>query len=127
MQITVEDFQQADFIFDFVSWTAEKLKISPNELIIGRQDDLEGANGMFLDLADDVFMVLVKTTNRTLTDICVTIAHELIHVKQYLFQNLGKELDNCQDIPYMERWWEIEAFHFSKEFVKEYAECLRPK
>lgn len=37
----------------------------------------------------------------------VTIAHELVHIKQFIYDELDKHFDDS--IPYHERWWEQEA------------------
>jgi hypothetical protein len=46
----------------------------------------------------------------------VTLAHELVHVKQYLQNDLAAKFDAT--IPYMERWWEQEAYEKEVELTK---------
>jgi hypothetical protein len=109
----------------FVEWLCKELQINPRGLEIYAQDDLDGALGMCMDVSEDEFMILVKTKHRDIGDYFVTIAHEMIHVKQYLKENLGHWMDNCSDIPYMERWWEVEAFGESIPLVEKFAKGLQ--
>jgi len=62
------------------------------------------------------YLILVKTANRNITEIYTTIAHELVHVKQYMYDNLGHLLDQHKP-PYDERWWEKEANLKAQELI----------
>jgi hypothetical protein len=60
-------------------------------------------------------------------DFLETIAHELVHVRQYVRGELNEEMSywrgapvNAREIPYAEHPWEIEAEKIGKELVEEY-------
>lgn len=108
----------------FVEWLCIELQISPRSIEVHTQDDIDGVYGLCMDVSEDEFVILVKTKNRTVTDWFVTIAHEMIHVKQHLKENLNHWLHSCSDIPYMQRWWEIEAFGQSGPLVEKFAKGL---
>ena len=106
----------------FVRFLCNELKIKPTRIIVAELEDLKSDTiGLCIDESDDEFIILVKENTRALSDILVTIAHEMIHVKQYMLQNLGWCLDNYGHIPYKERWWEKEAFAKSVLLVEKYA------
>jgi hypothetical protein len=84
-----------------------------------------GILGMCIDDSDGNFIILVKEENRTITQICTTIAHELIHVKQYMKDNLGWFLDNRGDTLYTDCWWEKEAFSGSFALVEKFTKTLQ--
>ena len=48
-----------------------------------------------------------------------TLVHELVHVKQFMKQDLGKHLDS-QFEDYETAWWEIEARKLTKQIMKNY-------
>lgn len=75
-----------------------------------------GRTGMCLDMDIGHYLILVKTGNRDITQIYKTVAHELVHVKQYMYDNLGHLLDRHPP-PYDDRWWEKEAKLKSEEFI----------
>lgn len=112
----------------FVEFLLSELAITPTKIGIA-SSDLSEANclGMCLDCVegDNTFLILVDEKDRNLTDTFVTIAHEMVHVKQHMNENLGWFLDNRSDIPYKSRWWEIEAFEKSVEYVKKFAEIIK--
>ena len=106
----------------FVRFLCDELKIKPKRIIVAELEDLKSNTiGLCIDESEDEFIILVKENTRTLSDILITIAHEMIHVKQYMLQNLGWCLDNYGHIPYKERWWEKEAFAKSVLLVEKYA------
>ena len=45
----------------------------------------------------------------------------MIHVKQYMTQDLGTLLDEYKTVPYLDRWWEQEAFDNSVSFVEKFS------
>lgn len=60
-------------------------------------------------------------------DFLETIAHELVHVRQYVRGELNEEMSywrgapvNPREIPYAEQPWEIEAEEIGKALVAEY-------
>ena len=80
---------------------------------------------MCVDISSHEFTILVKTKGRTITQYFNTIAHEMIHIKQFMKENLGYFLDNYSDVPYMERWWEIEAHKESFPLVVKFTEAIQ--
>jgi hypothetical protein len=110
--------QFAQFLCVELSIRSVKVSIIPYEM-----DD--NILGLCLDITDTEFTIFVKETNRDIGCICTTIAHEMIHVKQYIKENLGWFLDNRAHIPYMERWWEKEAFSMSVPLVEKFAKSLQ--
>lgn len=70
-----------------------------------------------------------KSDTRSITDVITTIAHELIHVKQYLFDDLCSATIKNQEagdqkIPYRETWWEKEAFGRQEELTIEFVKYI---
>lgn len=60
-------------------------------------------------------------------DFLMTIAHELVHVRQYVRGDLNEEMSywrgasvKASEIPYAEQPWEIEAEEVAEELYKEY-------
>lgn len=106
----------------FVRFLCTELNIKPKRIIVAELEDLKSNTiGLCIDESEDEFIILVKEVTRTLQDILITIAHEMVHVKQYIQNNLGWCLDNYGHIPYKERWWEKEAFAKSVLLVEKYA------
>ena len=109
MNITIKVNNSYDkLIYSFVEFLCKELSIHPRSLSID-SCDLEESFGICFDEDDETYTILVKEKNRKIESVFVTIAHEMIHVKQYMLDDLGKLLDECADIPYEQRWWEIEA------------------
>jgi hypothetical protein len=106
----------------FVKFLCKELNIQPKRITVAEWEELESnVLGLCIDESEDEFIILVKEQSRDLQDMFVTIAHEMIHVKQYMKQYLGWFLDNYGDIPYRERWWEKEAFDKSVPLVVKFA------
>lgn len=76
---------------------------------------------MCFDMDVGHYMILIKTHNRNLTQIYTTLAHELVHVKQYMYDNLGYLLDSHKP-PYNERWWEKEANSKAEELILKFVQ-----
>ena len=93
---------------DFVKYLCKEFSILPRKVSI-EVYDLVGNRGMCIDDNDGEFTILVKHNN-DLGQLFTTIAHEMIHVKQYMTQDLGRLLDESTDVDYGSRWWEEEAF-----------------
>lgn len=106
----------------FVEFCCKDLNIRPGLLEIDGQPYLsDRQTGACIDMDIGHYLILVKTANRNLTQIYTTIAHELVHVKQYMYDNLGHLLDRHKP-PYDDRWWEkeanLKADHLILSFVK---------
>lgn len=107
----------------FVKFLCEELKVLPREIIIV-SEDIEDGFGLCLDIESDKFLILVKESGRRVDQVLTTIAHEMIHVKQYMTQELGRLLDEQQDVPYEQRWWEREAYEKAVPLVEKFAKTL---
>jgi hypothetical protein len=118
------EITNATLVQKFVLWLCKELQIQPDSISIHGEDDLDGVYGLCMDVTESEFVILVKTGKRNIGEIFTTIAHEMIHVKQYMKENLGHWMDNCHDIPYMQRWWEVEAFSKSVHLVEKFAKEL---
>lgn len=103
----------------------EELDIRPEKLTIVPYEVEDSNVGLCLDESDTEFIVFVREKDRNIGEIFTTIAHEMIHVKQYMKENLNWFLHNRYDIPYMERWWEKEAFSNAVPLVEKFAKNLQ--
>ena len=108
---------------EFVEFLCRELSILPLKLDIVTENMDENI-GQCIDVDKDSYLILVKTLNRDIDRVFITIAHEMIHVKQYMTQELGRILDEQSHIPYDDRWWEIEAYNMSFPLVKKFSEML---
>lgn len=108
----------------FAKFLCEELSIQPKRITIAAYEIDEDTLGMCIDESEDEFIILVKEANRDIGQVFNTIAHEMIHVKQYMKENLGWFLNNRSDIPYRERWWEVEAYSGSIPLVEKFAKTL---
>lgn len=111
-----------DLVVRFVKFICKEYSILPRKISI-EGSDLVGSTGMCFDEPDGNFTILLKD-NRDLSHIFTTVAHEMIHVKQYMTQNLGELLDQHAETPYEERWWEEEAFSNAGLLVEKFSKTL---
>jgi hypothetical protein len=111
-------------VSDFVKFVCKELSINPCRITLASWDVGNQIQGMCIDETETEFIILVNETERNLTEVFNTIAHEMIHVKQYMKENLGWFLDNRQHVPYRERWWEKEAFKTSSILVEKFVKTL---
>lgn len=98
------------------------------EIEIFLDDISDGVNGMIIDdIPNKKFTMLVQN-DRHISQILMTIVHELVHVKQYIRDGLAEVSDSLfRSIPYLERWWEVEAFEKTSEIVGNYVKHLEKK
>ena len=111
-------------VSDFVNFVCRELTINPEKITLASWEVGNKIHGMCIDESESEFIILVNETERNLTEVFVTIAHEMIHVKQYMKENLGWFLDNRSYIPYHQRWWEKEAFENAVPLVEKFAKGL---
>ena len=104
----------------FVQFLCDELSVLPREITILGQDIDDGL-GLCIDITPDSFLILVKESGRNVGQVFTTIAHEMIHVKQYMTQELGRLLDEQKDVPYEQRWWEREAYEKAVPLVEKFA------
>jgi hypothetical protein len=108
---------------EFTKFLCKELCILPRSVtIVGY--DLEQDFGMCFDDSDGEYTILVKESGRDIGQVFTTIAHEMIHVKQYMTQELGRLLDEQQDLPYEQRWWEKEAYEKAVPLVEKFSKTL---
>lgn len=110
---------------NFAVFLCRELDIMPLKVTIAPYELDDGILGLCLDESDDEFIVFVKEQDRNIGQIFTTIAHEMVHVKQYMKENLGWFLNNRKDIPYLDRWWEVEAYSESVPLVEKFAKTLK--
>jgi len=110
--MTIETFGlEHNFIVKCLKRFAEMLDIElPNMCVL--VDETIKVNGACYQNAPDDYMIVLRVQEEE-GNMIQTLAHEMVHVKQFLKDDLASHF--CFDIPYMERWWEIEAFE--KEIV----------
>lgn len=122
----IVDMKNKDLVETFVEFILDDLNVSPKSIEIA-STEMKDCHGICIDISEDNYLILVDETNRNITEIFVTIAHEMVHVKQYVKENLGWFLENRSYIPYETRWWEVEAFEKSVTYVKQFARKVSEK
>lgn len=110
----------------FVNFCCEELKIFPENIFVEGWDTplFNKANGLCYEVEHNYeYLIMVQTKDRDITEIYNTIAHEMIHVKQFIKQDLVNHIEKEKPI-YTERWWEKEASSESLNLVKKYVDIL---
>ena len=124
MTINIELDDSYDWLAkEFVEFLCSELSILPHRLDIVTEDMDENV-GQCIDVDEGSYLILIKTLNRDIGRVFITIAHEMIHVKQYMTQELGRLLDEQQHVPYEERWWEQEAYERAVPLLEKFAKNL---
>lgn len=113
------------FLEQFAQFLCVELDIKPAKITIVPYEMDDGTLGLCLDESEDEFLVFVKEKGRDIGGMCTTIAHEMIHVKQFLKDNLNHWIHTCWDTPYHKRWWEVEAYTDSIPLVEKFAKTLK--
>lgn len=97
-----------------------QLDVDVPSILIYVDDDLKDPHKEYACVHSngDEFMIRIAPVSKFLnvTQMYETLAHEMVHVKQFLKNNLEEHLENT-DIPYSLRWWEIEAYELEKKLV----------
>ena len=121
MMIIETAISNPHMVKSFVRFLCIELDIKPKRITVAEWEELESnVIGLCIDESEDEFIILVKEKTRNMQEMLVTIAHEMIHVKQHMKENLGWFLDNRGHIPYLKRWWEKEAFNNALPLYKKY-------
>jgi len=110
----------------FINFCCDQLDVYPSLITVEGWDDplKNGALGLCYEVNDDnEYLIMVSKKNRTATEIYSTIAHEMVHVKQFIKQDLGNTI-KAHKPAYNDRWWEIEADKKSLSLVKKYVDIL---
>jgi hypothetical protein len=109
----------------FTDFLCHELDIRPLKVTIASYEPDDGTLGLCIDESEDEFILLVKEKGRDIGCVFNTIAHEMIHVKQFLKENLNHWIHTCWETPYHERWWEVEAYSESVPLVEKFAKTLK--
>ena len=108
------NLRNSSLVEKFVKYACKELEIFPKEIEIDFLE-IDGVNGMCIDLDTDSFLILIKDRKGQLE----TLAHELVHVKQYMKQGLGSLLGTQE---YETSWWEQEARSLSRHIMEKFNE-----
>ena len=119
----VKDIDEA-LIYNYIIEACKELKIrqADIEVLVYNKfpSDYDYAIGFCYGDVESVTIELTKEDDNMFQ----TLAHEMIHVKQYMTQNLGKLLDENFDMPYADRWWEEEAFSNAIPLVTRFSNLI---
>lgn len=118
-RLTVATMNSVFHFYDFALWLLDELKINCEKIEIVEQEDIDGPNGLCMDNSLTDYTLFIRTVGRVTVDSFVTLAHEMVHVYQFLHKDLN---DVDWNIPYETRWWELEAVSMSPGLVKKYSE-----
>lgn len=110
--VLIEGMNQ-DFTYKVVKFFCDALGIGVPSLHIFVDDTISVAGACYQNDHDDY---LIALRQQDLGQMIVTLAHELVHVKQYVLDGLAEKWDTS--IPYRERWWEVEAYEKEVELTK---------
>jgi hypothetical protein len=116
--------QHPSLVERFVRFLCEELNVFPDRIAVISYDGSDGNFGLCIDETNTEFLILVKESDRDVGQIFTTIAHEMIHVKQYMKENLGWFLDNRSYLSYHDRWWEREAFEKAVPLVEKFSKNI---
>ena len=97
---------QQKYAFSMASFVCQKFSITPTIEINFRRMSKDPNYGYCCHLDDNEFEIDIKRTLR-LRDMLTTLAHELVHVKQYVENTLDHGAE--EEMEYWDRPSEIEA------------------
>jgi Zn-dependent peptidase ImmA (M78 family) len=123
MNIEIFGFDTPELIHESVTFFCDVLDLKNLNISIYADDCIEVATGICYYVSDDEFQIVIK--NRDIGHMCVTLAHELTHVKQYVKDQLDDHFNTS--IPYHERWWEIEAYENEVKLTQLFVEKISKK
>lgn len=112
-EVIIEGSLNKNFVGFVIDFFCDALGISVPNLHVFT-DETISPNGACYRNSDNDFMIVLKECDQG--QMMVTLAHEMVHVKQYLLDGLSEKWD--ASIPYMERWWEQEAYQKEVELTK---------
>ena len=113
MSVIIEGNLNKNFVSLAIDFLCDALGIPVPNLHIFTDQTIEPC-GVCYRADEKDFMIVLK--ERDQGHMMLTLAHELVHVKQYLKDGLSDKWDSS--IPYMERWWEQEAYEKEVELTK---------
>lgn len=122
--LTLEGFTDNRFVEKCVEHFCDLLEIAIPKILVFVDDtsavetgDIAGA--CYENEPGD-YMIVLKT--QTPSKMISTLAHELVHVKQFVVDELSKKFDSS--IPYLDRWWEKEAIEKEKTMMDSLVEQI---
>lgn len=125
MKIEVTDLDPV-LTEQFVQFCCDELEIYPENIFVEGWDTplFNKATGLCYEVEHNYeYLIMVYTKDRNITSIYNTIAHEMVHVKQFIKEDLVNHVEKEKPI-YTERWWEKEASKKSVDLVKKYVDIL---
>jgi hypothetical protein len=123
MNIEIFGFDAPELIHESVTFFCDVLNLKNLNISVYADDCLKTETGICYQVNDDEFQIVIK--NRDIGHMCVTLAHELTHVKQYVKDRLSDLFD--ASIPYHDRWWEIEAYESEVRLTRLFVEKISKK
>ena len=102
--VTIEGMNRR-FVTQCVDHFCNILGIKTPKLLIFVDDTIKVAGACYENEPGD-YMIVLKARDEG--QMIVTLAHEMVHIKQYLKDDLRTQFDSS--VPYYERWWEKEAY-----------------
>lgn len=117
---------------DAVAWGIKELNLeNMGSLKVKLRGAEDGWYGDAAHLWDDKFLIRLSA-KLSVKDLLTTIFHELVHVKQYAFDELemntktarwrGEEIARTE---YLQEPWEVEARMLEKQMLKKYLKSLK--
>jgi hypothetical protein len=97
---------QRKYAFSMAQFVCQKFNISPTIEINFRRMSKDPNYGYCCDLEDNEYEIDIKRT-LNMRNMLTTLAHELVHVKQYVLGELDQGTED--GLPYWDRPSEIEA------------------
>jgi hypothetical protein len=122
MQVVISGFDSKEVLVEkAIFFYANRLGIEPKTISVYVNDSMVVCGGCYAE-DENEFMIDVKVKDRTLTEIFMTLGHEMVHIKQYTKNNLAKAFTTS--IPYYDRWWEKEAYELEVVLIKEFSDFI---
>ena len=97
---------QKMYAYSMAEFVCNKFNINPDIEISFRRLTNDRSVGGCIRVDNHEYEIDIKRSLR-LRDLLTTLAHELVHVKQYEFGEIDHEAE--RDIDYFDRWSEVDA------------------
>lgn len=130
IQVTSRSAVRRDFITAICTFYAQELGIFDSDGRVAILSEKKvtsefGHNGSVFMNQDDGVVYMLINSNLTMEKLMLTLAHEMVHVKQYLLGELHQVIDGddvtniwhghvVPEMQYFDRPWEIEAMREEK-------------
>ena len=115
------NFFQRDVAYDVTSFCYNELipRIRKCEIEINIKK-MKGYEGTCIDTDDREYEIEVNK-NQSLEDLCVTLCHEMVHVKQYVRKELFSDVNFYKKREeYLNLPWEVEAYEKQEILYKKW-------